>query len=262
MTDPRQGSCVAPGCDAETPSRWHLLCAACERRVEEVQADYRTALLDAMTTERAEAEAWLAAEWAPSRRWVIAGDDYAVTPADDVVGRMVEETAAEYGPPSLGFFDEVAYETMERLRAEHRPDAKTREKAAWVVTDESETTKAWRAHLAPLIRAALEHALSTFPLKHAGREIKNALIQVGGYGAGAADGAFEELWEGSGETGLSDDAQSYLEARYSPTETWCIGSDPEGLTFGLWMRHRVLPEPIMEIMDAAQAAHERRTAED
>lgn len=217
----------------------------------------RGALLESMVNERAEVEAWLAAEWSPQRRWVITGDDYREDSLDDVVTRMVHQTASDWGAPFLGFVDDMTWQRREQWRVEHRLEDEPRQLTAWIVPDDSETAGAWREHLAPLLRAALSQALATFPIAYAGREIKNALTQQGGYDAEQAGGGFEELWEGSGETGLSKDAgEDYLELRYYPDPTWmCNAGDwPESIGARLWERYRVLPAEIMAILDAVRAA--------
>lgn len=258
MSD-EHGACVAPSCGAETPSRYHRLCKACEDRVERAMQRARPALLELMTRERAEAEAWLAADWSPPRRWVVADDDYHPEPIDAVVARMVEATADDWCAPHLGFVDDATWERRARWWREHDLEHAAVPQTAWLVPAGSETATAWRAHLAPLLRAALERALATFPLEHAGREIQDALLGRGGYDHEDAGGALDELWEGSGETGLSEDAQAYLDLRYYPSPTWgCDATD--GIYERFWRRYRVLPDDIMAILDADAAADEADAA--
>jgi hypothetical protein len=207
----------------------------------------RPSLVEMMAQERTEVEAWLSAEWAPRRRWVIADSEYCAEPLDDIVKRMVEGTVSEWGDPYLGFVDDAQWDHWERRRQERSPEGEPRPLLAWLVPSDAETAKAWRAHLAPLLRAALEQALTTFPLTHAGREIKDAITQSGAYDKDQSDGGFAELWEGTGPNGLSDAGEDWLELRYFPSETWMCDMDFKP---GLWQRYRVLPDEIMAILDA------------
>lgn len=249
-----RGTCVAPDCGAETPSKYHSLCKPCRERLKAATLAALPALLGAMTEERAEAEAWLAADWAPPRRWVIADDQYRPQPLDEVVDRMVKETASEWCAPHLGFVDDAQLEKWERIRLRAKLDAEPRVLSAWLVPGDAEAASAWRAHLTPLVKAALERALATFPLEHAGRQIKNAITHADGYDEDGAKGGFEEIWEGTGESGLSQDAESYLEIRHLEP-IWSTVEGPGDLYFDLWMKYRsLLPDDIQAIMLAAQAA--------
>lgn len=237
------GTCVAPGCGAETRTPYHHVCDACRKRVEDAMVRARPSLMEAMVDERAEAEAWLASEWAPRRRWVLCTNEYVPLDPAAEAEHLAEEMAGGWAADrGLGFVDDELYR-----RRESRED---RPQLAWIVPSDSETASAWRAHMAPIIQAALEEGLRTFPLAHAGREIKAALTQDGGYDVEGVGGGFEELWEGSGPTGLSDAAEDYLELRYYPDETWMCDIDfkPE-----MWRRHPVLSDDIMAIVDAANA---------
>jgi hypothetical protein len=246
-----KGRCVAPACGAETPSPYHHICEVCRTRVEDAMRHARPSLMEAMVAERAEAEAWLAADWAPPRRWVIADDEYHPEPVDDVVKHMVEATVDARGAPYLGFIDDGAHERVERWKLEQSPPYAALPPTAWLVPSDSETAQAWRAHLAPLIRAALEQALASFPLRYAGREIKHAIMHHPDYAPNSSGDEFEELWEGTGPTGLSDGAEDYLELRYYPNEAWMCDVDfkPQ-----LWQRYRVLPDDVQAILDAYVAA--------
>lgn len=198
----------------------------------------RPSLMELMVTERAEAEAWLAADWSPQRRWVVAADDLRPQSLDVVARHMVAETAVEgwYGL-HIAFVDDV-------------PVKNPRTETAWVISGDSDAAEAWRAHLAPLVRAALEQALETFPLTWAGREIKDAITHPDSHGDG-----FDEIWEGSGTTGLSDGAEDYLELLSMSPDWMCHGGEwPEMIGAHLWRRYRVLSDEIMAMLDAADAA--------
>ncbi len=247
MSD-EHGTCVAPDCGAETRTRYHRLCDACTKRVEDAMIEARPALLEAMVEARSEAEAWLAAEWSPMRRWVIADHDYHEESIDAVIARMVDETADEFGAPILGFVDDARHA---RWR-EHLPERERPPQTAWRLGSDSEAVRAWRAHLAARLKPALEDALATFPISYAGREIKDALTQEDDVGEDVVHGAFEELWEGSGPIGMSEAAQDYLAMRYYPDPSWgCDATD--NLYEDHWIRYRVLPDDVMAIFEAAIA---------
>lgn len=259
-----KGACVAPGCGADTPSPWHHLCGGCEKRCTAAMVEARPALMEAMVTERREAEAWLAADWAPVRRWVVADREYRPEPLDAVVERLVEEVASTYGDSSLGFVDDVQHARLvawDRERATE-PEREPRSLLAWRVASDSEAGAAWRAHLAPLLAAALEQALASFPLTWAGREIKDAMTGSGEYGTDDVSAASEEILEGTGPNGLSDGARYYIELRDDPKAGYICEADgwPDGIGTELWERYRVLPDDIMVILDAARRADERLRA--
>lgn len=257
-------ACAVPECGVSTPSRYHLLCDTCRERVEAAGKQLRPALLDALTDLRAEVDAWLAGDWAPSRRWVISGQDYEIVPIEDIVARMVDETAAGWGDPSIGFTDDLQHARWEKQRQEYAPENEPRKQLAWGVPVDSATTTAWREHLAPLVRAALEQALGTFPLTYAGREIKDALTRSDDYGAEDVNGAFEELESGSGGNGLSENAGIYLCWRYDDDPSIWFSFDPgeDHLWINEGRRLGLIPADILAIIDAANAAEvERRDRE-
>jgi hypothetical protein len=220
----------------------------------------RPSLMEMMVTERAEAEAWLASEWAPRRRWVIADRDYMAESLDAVAERLSEDAVSEWGEPHLGFVDDGQHEKWERWRQKYDPESEPRKQTAWLLDGESEAAKTFRAHLAPFLREAVERALSSFPLKWAGREIKDALTQSNDYDKEGIRQGFEEVWEGSGPTGLSAGGEDYLELRYHPNQTWMCDVDdwPDSMGAHLWMRYRVLSDDIMAILDAVKAVEDSR----
>lgn len=249
-----KGSCVAPGCGAETPSPYHYLCDADGKKVEAAQVEARPLLLEAMRDARLEAERWMAADWSPLRRWVLTSEGYAVLDLVAESERLAEETAQEWRDHHLGFVDDAMHEKWTAYSKKATPESPPPELQAWIVSSASDVTREWRAHLAPFLRAALEEALATFPLSGAGHEIKAAIREA----TNEDRGGFQELWEGSGETGLSEDAKAWLEIRYYPSAGWCAESHPDSLYWHLWMRYRVLPDEIMAIMEAADSAYKPR----
>lgn len=244
--------CVAPACGEATPSKWHSICDACRDRVESAMLRARPSLIEVMARERAEVDLWLASDWEPARRWGIAGREYYERPVVEVVKRMVDETCSEWDDPSLAFFDDSEHQQREKRREHVSPESEPRRQTGWLVPSESGTAEAWRAHLTPLISAALTEALATFPLAHAGREIRAALL--GGYGEDQTSGAFEEIWEGTGGSGLSEDAETYLEVLHYPQPNWICNVGPDGIGAELWRKHRVLSDDIMAILTAVDAA--------
>lgn len=251
-----KGSCVAPGCGAETPSPYHYLCDADRKKVEAAQVEARPALLEAMRDARLEAETWMASDWAPPRRWVLTNEEYQVLDLVAESERLARETAEEWGDHHLGFVDDARYEKWTAFDKKMDREPPPRELNAWIVSSDSAVTGQWRAHLAPFLRAALKEALATFPLSGAGHEIKTLIREAGEQGDD--HGGFEELWEGSGEPDLSEDAKDWLAIRYYPRSGWCAESHPDSLYWHLWMRYRLLPDDIMAIMDAAAAAFKVR----
>ena len=255
--------CLAPGCENKTESEYHTLCIGCEKRVEAAMLRARPSLMELMVTERAEAEAWLAAEWTPPRRWVIADENHDAELISTVVERMVDETAAEWGPPSLGFVDDELWARREEWRQKRLPDAEPSSPSAWLIPSDSPVTEAWRKHLTPILASALRMALSTFPLSHAGDELKTALRHQGDYDKDNVSDAFEDIWEGSGNIGLSDGAESYLELKYYPDETWMceVKEWPEAIGAKLWKKYRVLSDEIVAILDALEQHQEQQERE-
>jgi hypothetical protein len=253
-----KGSCVAPGCGAETPSRYDYLCDPDRTKLEAAQVEARPALLEAMRDARLEVERWMASDWSSPRRWVLTNEEYEVLDLVAESERLAGETAEEWGQHHLGFVDDPRHERSTALRKAATPESPPRELQAWIVASDSDVTGQWRTHLAPFLRAALKEALATFPLSGVGHEIKTHIREASQHGDD--HGAFDELWEGSGQTGLSEDALDWLAIRYYPSATWCADSSPDSTYWHLWMRYRVLPDDIMAIMDAADAAfkaHER-----
>jgi hypothetical protein len=216
----------------------------------------RPALLASMRQERAEAEAWLAADWTPDRRWVICNDEWLQITLDEVVKHLAEETSGWSGQ-HIGFVDDVHYARRERMRQRYSPEHESHAQTAWIVPEATASERAWQTHLATFLRPALEQALATFPREHAGHEIKDAL--TGGYDEDQVGNALEELWEGTGPTGLTEGAQEYLELRYY-REDWSADVDPSSPWFERWHRSGLLPASIVAILDAVKAHDERESA--
>jgi hypothetical protein len=242
--------CVAPGCERRTASPYRKVCDACRKRVEEAMVRAVPSLLEAMHAARDEAEAWLLSDdWEPARRWAMLNEDYAVRPIDDVVSEMVELTIG-WGT-AVGFVDDGSFIKWDRWWQEHHPEKPRYPQTGWRLGDESPAGVAWRAHLAPLLQDTLTRALATFPLRHAGREIKDAIRR--GRAPGAADdaeGGFEEIVEGTGGSGLSEDAKTYLDLRYYPDPTFRCDLEWADSETDIWFRYPVLAPEIMAILRA------------
>lgn len=248
--------CLAPGCKAETESKYHELCTVYIEYVERAMADHKDRLLWAMPEARQDVDTWLASEWVPALAWAFAGEDYQPVPVEQVAADLAENVSDEYGACVLGFFDPA--------REKWRGDQGLVERhSLWRVIESSTgTVAAWRAHLEPLLQGALTEALKTFPLAHAGAEIKAALLQQHGYGTDATDGAIGEvcgeLLVGS-QAPLSDDADTYVRLRYDTDPSYLFhADDPDEI----WFRHRVLPDDVMAILEAVRAHDAEQEADE
>jgi hypothetical protein len=211
-------------------------------------------LLDLMVDERAEVERWLASDWSPLRRWVISDDDYHPMTTDTVADQLAGHVADEWRGGCLGFVDDEERRLWNAWRAKHGEPLNDSPLTAWRVVGDSRTGRAWRVHVAHLLRSALDEALATFPLHYVGQELKDALTGRGGYGADDADGAIEELLGGLlGQVmPFSDAACDYVRLRYDPDPSYMLdASEPDGY----WWTYRVLDDDIMAILDAVRAAN-------
>lgn len=256
QTEPARFACAAPGCDGA--SRYDYICEGCRERVEAAMLASRPQLLEAMTAERTEVEAWLVSDWAPERRWVIADENYRERALDAVAADLAERTGGAWADDALGFVDDVLYQR----RTQH-PSAPPRELFAWRVGTEGAAAVAWQEHVAPILRDALQHALATFPLTWAGREYKAALLQQEGYSADDAKDAFEDgLWEGTGKPALPRLVMDAFEAIYYPDPDWIVQVEPGGPCGALWRKYRILPDDIQAILDAYDAVSCQQEATD
>lgn len=254
--DSEKGACVAPDCGNETTSTYHDLCDTCRKRVEDAMARARPSLLEMMVSERAEVEAWLASDWAPPRRWVLANEEFLAEPLDETVRRLVEETCPSWDGTVPGFVDDAMYEKWAAWSRSYAPDKPVRPQYAWRVGNDSPAAEAWRAHAAPLLRVALEQALATFPLTWAGQELKAALLQRDDYDWKDADAAIEEGLEGTGSFGdLPPGARRYLLLRYDPDPAYLLSADEP---HEHWWKYRVLSDEIMAILNAVRSAESAR----
>jgi hypothetical protein len=245
--------CLAPGCCTEI-QQYATVCEPCNDRVDAAMLAAKPALIAAMEEERVEAEAWLAGEWSPKRRWAYANHERHVVTTDELIEIMVD--GLESRVLQLAFVDDDLQGRMRQFRLHHDPEHVESPLYGWVVPDDGTTMEAWNEHMTPILQAALEHALATFPTKYAGQEIKDALTQASAYGPDDVEGAFLEMDDGTGRPALSIGAMNYLVLAYDDAyEMICQLDDyPDSIGAYLWGKYPVLPEDIMQILAAIRAA--------
>ena len=244
------GPCVAPGCEFQRIDKYRELCVFCSGRVKEAMIRAIPSLLELMAKDyEAEAMAWLTSPWEPpSRRWAILDEKHHEVTLDVVVESMVEQTTGGWSDV-LGFMDDAFSARMEEQRQRREPESESLKPDGWRLDEQSPTIQAWRVHLTALLRPVLEHALATFPIRHAGYEIKTALVGQDNYGEDDFLTAYEDLCEGTGGWPISDGARTYLDLRFDTRrDTYLEPEDPAEY----WWQYPVLAPEIMAILNAVK----------